>query len=175
MPIAVLDAVWKWELDLKSNSYRSQSIMVRWGLMKSCLIVSLKLRWGFVTSWYSPWSVCQSLALPVTSLLLGKADSMPWPPACPLYSNYWYVSRSGCLHVSRELLHILMYLCKTELIKNAISPMGIAAYCMFLLHWPKQESSVSYPELNRCCSAPPAGNEMVFADWYQLFHYHCSF
>jgi len=48
---------------------------------------------------------------------------------------YWYFSRSRCLHVDEELLHILrcVSICKPELIQNTSSPVCVPVYCTFLL------------------------------------------
>lgn len=64
---------------LESDSSQFQFIPGQWGVVKSCSIVLLELRGGFVTSLYSPQCFCPWPALPVARVQLGRADGMSWP------------------------------------------------------------------------------------------------
>lgn len=98
------------------------------------------LAWLYHWSWDEDFSHPCILFGPLVSHwhFLFSAAQQSWQRALTVCASFvfycWYFSRSKCLYVSSELLHILrcVSVCKIELIKNTCSPTCVPAYCTFL-------------------------------------------
>lgn len=123
---AVRDAGSKWEPDLKSDSSQFQFITGQWGVAKSCSVVLVELRGGFVTSLYSPQCFCPWPALPVTRVQLSRADGMSWPRVLPLSLTLGiFQGQDACVCVRRAVVYPQVCVHEMELITSA-------AYCRVL-------------------------------------------
>lgn len=75
-------------------------------MAKSCSIVLVELRGGFVTSLYSPQCFCPWPALPVTRVQLSRADGMSWPRVLPLSLTLGiFQGQDACVCVRRAVVY----------------------------------------------------------------------